>query len=92
MLFNVYLTISGAAHIHGVLFLDLNAIEKNQIEKGNFSFKHLNSALETIANDNVPSKIEKQSINAFIQFNSSTAQQFLNMSGRDNHCSDHSLD
>ena len=57
---------SGAAHIHGVLFLDLKKIETEQIEKGYFSFKYLNTALETIANDNVPNAIEKQSISDFI--------------------------
>ena len=61
-----FIVTSGAAHIHGVLFLDLKKIEMDEIEKGNFSFTHLNSALETIANDNVPNAIEKQSITDFI--------------------------
>ena len=48
------------------MFLDLKKIEMDEIEKGNFSFTHLNSALETIANDKVPNAIEKQSITDFI--------------------------
>ena len=46
--------------------MDLKEIEKIEIEKGHFSFKHLTSALETVANDIVPSEIEKQSICGFI--------------------------
>ena len=44
----------------------MKKIETEQIEKGHFSFKYLNSALETIAKDNVPNAFEKQSICDFI--------------------------
>ena len=46
--------------------MDLKEIEKIEIEKGHFSFKFLNSALETVAQDIIPSAIEKQSISDFI--------------------------
>merc|ERR1712079_199093 len=67
--FNIFfksILYSGAAHIHGVLFLDLKKIAENERKKGNMSFRWLRGALETIANDNIPNLVQKRSITEFV--------------------------
>ena len=55
----------GAAHIHGVLFLDIEAIQKKEINRGNHVFEKLISAFNTLSSDENPSDEEKDAISAF---------------------------
>ena len=55
----------GAAHIHGVLFLDIEAIQKREVKRGNPVFGKLIDAFATLASDENPSAEEKQAISAF---------------------------
>ena len=56
----------GAPHIHGILWVDVPAIVKENIDKGDGSLKYLESGLEKLYSDQLPSTIEKESIAAFI--------------------------
>ena len=55
----------GAAHIHGVLFLDIEAIQKREVDRGNSVFGKLIDAFATLASDKNPSAEEKEAISAF---------------------------
>ena len=55
----------GAAHIHGVLFLDIEAIQNREVDRGNRVFGKLIDAFATLASDENPSAEEKQAISAF---------------------------
>ena len=55
----------GAAHIHGVLFLDIEAIQKREVKRGNPVFGKLIDAFATLASDKNPSAEEKEAISAF---------------------------
>ena len=55
----------GAAHIHGVLFLDIEAIQKREVNRGNSVFGKLIDAFTTLASDGNPSAEEKQAVSAF---------------------------
>ena len=59
------MTFQGAAHIHGVLFLDIEAIQKREVNRGNSVFGKLIDAFATLASDGNPSAEEKQAISAF---------------------------
>ena len=58
--------ISGSAHIHGVLFLDIDEIVKNEIKKGFSEYEFLNSALRKCRENEVPSEDENRALVSFV--------------------------
>ena len=56
----------GAPHIHGILFVDVDEIVKQDKERGNNKLEFLKSALQTIYDDHLPSEDQKDAIEAYI--------------------------
>ena len=56
----------GSAHIHGVLWLDIPMLIDRQMKSGNDRLQNLKSALETVRQDQEPSREESRSIAAYI--------------------------
>ena len=57
---------TGSAHIHGVLFLDLDKIVDNEMKKGVQEWKFLQSALRKCRNNEIPSEDEEIAIILFV--------------------------
>ena len=58
--------ISGSAHIHGVLFLDIDKIVEINIKEGCQVFEFLKSALKKCQDNEIPSTDENKAIVAFV--------------------------
>ena len=59
------LLLSGAAHVHGVLFINIDKLIENETKNGNTSFKYLKSALKAASDNSVPNEEEKKALVAF---------------------------
>ena len=56
----------GAPHIHGILFVDVDEIVKQDNERGSNKLELLKSALQTIYNDHLPSEEQKDALEAYV--------------------------
>ena len=56
----------GAPHIHGILFVDVDEIIKQDKESGNNTLESLKSALQTMYDDRLPSEEETEAMEAYI--------------------------
>ena len=56
----------GSAHAHGVLWLDIDKIVENSLKDGHEIFEHLQSAMETVSHDKIPSREQAAAICAFV--------------------------
>ena len=56
----------GAPHIHGVLFVDVDEIVKQDKESGDGKLESLKSALQTMYDDRLPSEEETEAMEAYI--------------------------
>jgi len=55
----------GSAHIHGVLWLDIEKIVKEKTKAGDYRFEHLQSAFKTIGENKIPNDEESEAVAAF---------------------------
>ena len=55
----------GSAHIHGVLWLDIEKIVQDKTKAGDYRFKHLQSAFQTIGENKIPNDEESEAVAAF---------------------------
>ena len=56
----------GSAHIHGVIWLDIPKLVDLELKSGNDRLKYLQSALETVRQDKLPTDEEASAIEAYI--------------------------
>ena len=57
---------AGSAHIHGVLFLDLDKIVDNEVKKGVKAWEFLQSALRKCRDGAIPCEDEENAISLFV--------------------------
>ena len=57
---------AGSAHIHGVLFLDLDTIVDNEVKKGRKVWKFLQSGMRRCRDSQIPSEDEETAIRLFV--------------------------
>ena len=62
----IVLLFAGSAHIHGVLFLDLDKIVDNEVKKGMKIWEFLQSALRKCRDGEIPSEDEENAISLFV--------------------------
>ena len=60
-------TFLGAPHIHGILFVDVDEIVKQDKESGSNKLEYLKSGLQTIYDDHLPSEDQKECLEAYIE-------------------------
>ena len=57
---------AGSAHIHGVLFLDLDKIVDNEMKKGIRAWEFLQTAMKKCRDSQIPSEDEEAAIILFV--------------------------
>ena len=60
------LSISGAPHIHGILFIDVDEIVNQDKLSGSNKLEFLKSALQTIYDDHLPNDEQMEALEAYI--------------------------